>query len=72
VGRRSFTTRANRTRNITVKLTKSAYRKLRRAKGRRQRVRVSLVSRGSDNRVRRVSARVTMVASKAKKAKKKS
>ncbi len=69
MGRRSFTTRAGKTRSITVRISKSAYRRLTRTK--RIRTTITLVSRGSDGVLRKKSQRVTMVRAKAQKAKKK-
>jgi hypothetical protein len=69
MGRRSFTTRAGKTRNITVRISRSAYRRLTRTK--RIRTTITLVSRGSDGVLRKKSQRVTMVRAKAKKATKK-
>ena len=67
MGRRSFTVGANQNRNVTVRIKRSAYRRLARKK--RIRTKITLVSRGSDGVLRRKSQRVNMVRAKARKAK---
>jgi Immune inhibitor A peptidase M6 len=69
MGRRSFSTTAGKTRSITVRIKKSAFRRLTRQK--RIGTTITLVSRGSDGVLRKKSQRVTMVRAKATKAKNK-
>jgi hypothetical protein len=68
MGRRAFTTTANKTRSITVRISKSAYKRLKRKKS--IKTTITLVTRGSDGVLRKKSQRVTMVRKAAKKAKK--
>ena len=68
-GPAAFSTAANKRRSITVRIKKSAYRRLNRVK--RIRTTITLVSRGSDGVLRKKSQRVTMTKKAAKKAKKK-
>ena len=65
MGRKSFSTTANRTRSVTVRIKKSAYRRLKNRK--RIRTTITVVTRGSDGVLRKKSQRVTMVRAKAKK-----
>ncbi len=70
MGRRAFTHGGQQDAgSITVRIKKSAYRRLTRVK--RIRTTITLVSRGSDGVLRKKSQRVTMVKKAAKKAKKK-
>jgi hypothetical protein len=69
MGRRAFTITANKRRNVTVRIKRSAYRRLK-AKG-RIRTTITVVTRGSDGVLRKKSQRVTMVRKAARKAKKK-
>ena len=68
MGRKSFTVTANKNRNVTVRIKKSAYKRLKR-KG-KIRTTITVVTRGSDGVLRKKSRRVTMVRKAAKKAKK--
>ncbi len=65
MGRRSFSIAANKNRNVTVKIKKSAYRRLKKRKS--IRTTITVVTRGSDGTTRRKSQRVTMVLKKKKK-----
>ena len=69
MGRKSFTITANKNRNVTVRIKKSAYRRLTRQK--RIRTTITLVTRGSDGVLRKKTQRVTMVRAKAKNTKSK-
>jgi hypothetical protein len=69
MGRKSFTTTANRNRNITVRIRKSAYKRLKRTG--KIRTTITVVTRGSDGVLRKKTRHVTMVRKTAKKAKKK-
>ena len=69
MGRKSFTITANKNRNVTVRIKKSAYKRLKR-KG-KIRTTITVVTRRSDGVLRKKSQRVTMVRKAAKKAKKK-
>ena len=62
-------TTANKNRNVTVRIKKSAYKRLKR-KG-KIRTTITVVTRGTDGVLRKKSRRVTMVRKAAKKAKKK-
>ena len=65
MGRRSFTIAANKSRNVTVRIKKSAYRRLTRKK--KITTTIKLVSRGIDGVLRTKTQRVTMVRKAAKK-----
>ena len=67
MGRKSFTVTANKNRNVTVRIRKSAYKRLKR-KG-KIRTTITVVTRGTDG-VREKSRRVTLVRKAAQKAKK--
>jgi Zinc carboxypeptidase/Immune inhibitor A peptidase M6 len=69
MGRRTFTTTANKSRSITVRVSSSAYRRLVRKKS--IKTTVTLVSRGADGVMRKQTQRVTMVRAKAAKSNKK-
>jgi hypothetical protein len=62
MGRRSFTTTANKSRNVKVRISKSAFKRLTAKK--HIRTKITLVSRGSDGKLRKKSVRVTMVRKK--------
>jgi hypothetical protein len=67
MGRRAFTTTANKNRNITVRIKKSAFKRLNKRGS--IRTTITVVTRGSDGQLRRKSQKVTMVRKGAKKAK---
>jgi hypothetical protein len=69
MGRKSFTITANKNRNVTVRIKKSAYKRVKRK--RKIRTTITVVTRGSDGVLRKKSQRMTMVRKAAKKAKKK-
>jgi hypothetical protein len=69
MGRKSFTVTANKNRNVTVRIKKSAYKRLKR-KG-KIRTTIAVVTRGSDGVLRKKTRHVTMVRKTAKKAKQK-
>ena len=59
MGRKSFTTTANKTQSVTVRINKSAYKRLKARKS--IRTTITVVTRGSDGVLRKKSVRVTMV-----------
>jgi hypothetical protein len=65
MGRRSFSITANKTRNVTVRIKKSAFKRLKRQG--RIRTKITVTTRGSDGKLRRKSQKVTMVLKKSKK-----
>jgi hypothetical protein len=67
MGRRTFSITANKTRNVTVRIKKSAFKRLKRQGS--IRTKITVVTRGSDGKLRRKSQKVTMVLKAAKKKK---
>ena len=69
MGRRAFSITANKNRNVTVRIKKSAYKRLKNRKS--IKTTITVMTRGSDGKLRRKSQKVTMVLKGAKKAKQK-
>jgi len=64
LGRRTFSVAAAKNRSVPIRINRAVYRRLARTRG--QRVELILLTRGSDGQLRRASARVTMVATAAR------
>ena len=61
VARRAFSIAADRSRTVTLRVSRAAYRALRASRGRRLRVSVLLLTRGRDGVLRRAAAEIERV-----------